>query len=204
MQDGPVDGTPLAIHPQHFVGNDNVVMQLRIPITGVIMPEGGVDQASVHVFGADPVLAAAGEDRIVLQVLHGVFDGLVMGFLDDFLDLAVADSPEVGDALGRGEHHVIPGHRVRAPMGLPGNELGEFFLGLRLAAVQFVEVFATGLGAEDASFISGRFAVLEPGEITQGGVNLLGQFAVELVETLVALTQLRVDLLPRHRIHLAG
>ncbi|MNW67742.1 hypothetical protein D3C74_463780 [compost metagenome] len=65
-------------------------------------------------------------------------------------------------------------------------------------------MFAASFSAQDTSFINGRFAVLKPCEIAHGCVDLLSQFAIELVETLVALAQLRWDLLPRHRVNRAS
>lgn len=202
MQNGPVQGAPFAIHAENLVGDHDVIVQLRIPITRVIVPERGVDQPSRHVFGPHTVLPTPCEYRVGFQVHHRVLDRRMMSLLNGGLDVAVAHAPEVGDALGGGEHHVVSGDRVGPFMGLAGDELGELFLILGLAPMQLVEVLPTGFGTDDAAFISGRFAVLQAGEVTHGCGDFLGQGCIELVETLVALTELRLNLRTGLRVNL--
>ncbi len=78
----PVQGGPPPVNTLHPVGDHQVIVQVRVTVTRVIVSELRGHKALVGVDLLDPTTATTGVDRVVLQVGHDVSDGRLMGGLD--------------------------------------------------------------------------------------------------------------------------
>ena len=129
-----VDGSPhprgcpvVILEPERhedLVGDEHVVVQLRVTCSGVVVPETGSHDA-VYAHAAHAVTSRTGANDVGLEPVERLLDGLCVRLLDPGLQVPVAQRPHDGDGLGNGERQIEARDRLRAGRGLSRQEACE-------------------------------------------------------------------------------
>ncbi len=171
VQELGVDGAPLAVYALDLVRDHDVVVQLRVPVPGVVVTEHGRRDAALDLDLRDPVGTGTGGDRLALEVADRVAHGPLLGRLDRLPGVRVTERPEHGDALRRGAHEVEPGDRSLVGAGSRGDELPELLLVRRLPPLRVAERLRALAGADEAAFLRVGLVAVEALERVVAGLD---------------------------------